>query len=395
MKRPVPSTSTRFRLFFALQYFGVGTFFPYAALYLSSIGLSGSQIGLLLAVVPLVSFMVQPLWGLLSDVYHLHRRALVLACFGVTLAITAFGLTTDVRLLLVFAIGHAVMRGPIGILGTALALEYLEREAARADFGSIRLWGSIGFAAASFGIGAWFVEDAVWWILPIYAVTYAALGVVAMTLPNAEVHGEVQWQEGLQLLRRERTLALFLAGILLIGFTLGVVNNYLAVYLNDIAAAGWVIGAALAISALLEVPLMARVPAFLRRWGMRLVLVGGAAALPLRWLLYTVIDEPLLVLPTQALHSIGMMALLVVGVYYVDRLLVPKWRASGQALYTASLHGIGPSLGLFVAGYVYEHAGITLVWLACAVVGLFGTLLLAHVVHVPQPASAADKYVSM
>ena len=383
MTRPSLSTAARFRLFFALEYIGIGTFFPYAALYLSSIGLPGGQIGLLLAVVPLVSFLVQPLWGLISDVYKLHRRALVLGCFGVAVAMTGFGLTTDVRLLLVFAILHAVMRGPIGILGTSLALEYLERESTRTGFGSIRLWGSIGFAAASFGIGAWFVEGAVWWIIPVYALTYATLGIVAMTLPNAEVHGEVRWQEGLQLLRKERALAIFLLGTLLIGFTVGVVNNYLAVYLDSIAAAGWIIGAALALSALFEVPLMAKVPAFLNRWGLRLVLVGGAAVLPVRWLLYALIDRPILVLPTQILHSIAMMSLLVVGVYYVDQLLVARWRASGQALYTATLHGIGPSLGLFVAGFVYEQAGITLVWLVCALVGLCGTLILGLVVHSP------------
>lgn len=390
MSPTVLSTATRFRLFFAIEYFGIGTFFPYAALYLSSIGLPGAQVGLLLAVVPLVTFLVQPLWGLVTDVYRLHRRALVLACFGVAGSITGFGLTTDVRFLLLFAVCHAIMRGPIGILGTALALEYLERESAGSAFGSLRLWGSIGFALASFGIGAWFVEDAVWWIIPVYAGTYAVLGLVALTLPDAEVHGEVRWQEGLQLLRHERTLAVFLAGALLIGFTMGVVNNYLSVYLNNIAAAGWIIGVALALSALFEVPLMAAVPAFLNRWGLRLVLVGGAAVLPVRWLLYTIIDRPLLVLPTQVLHSIAMMSLLVVGVYYVDRLLVARWRASGQALYTAALHGIGPSLGLFVAGFVYEQAGITLVWLVCALVGLTGTLILGLAVHSPQPSSATE-----
>ena len=394
MTRAPLSTAARFRIFFALQFVGVGTFFPYAALYLSSIGLSGGQIGLLLAILPLVSFLVQPLWGLFSDVYRLHRRVLVLACFGVALSMLGFGLTTDLRLLLLFTILHAVMKGPIGILATSLALEYLERESLQAGFGSMRLWGSIGFAAASFGIGAWFVENAVWWIVPFYAVTHAALGIVAMTLPNAEVHGEVQWREGLQLLRKERSLTIFLLGILLIGFTVGIVNNYLAVYLDDIAAAGWVIGAALALSALLEVPLMASVPAFLRRWGMRLVLVGGVAVLPLRWLLYAIIDRPLLVLPTQALHSIAMTSLLVVGVTYVDRLLIAKWRASGQALYTAALHGIGPSLGLFAAGFIYERAGISLVWLVSALVAMLGTFILALVVHSPVVVQRQQKVVS-
>jgi hypothetical protein len=247
---------------------------------------------------------------------------------------------------------------------------------------------------ASFGVGAWFVDDAVWWILPGYATAYALLGLVALTLPNAEVHGEVRWQEGLSLLHRERALVVFLAGALLIGFTIGVVNNYLSVYLDNIEAAGWIIGAALAISALFEVPLMAGVPAFLERWGLRLVLVGGAAVLPVRWLLYALIDRPLLVLPTQVLHSIAMMSLLVVGVYYVDRLLLPRWRASGQALYTAALHGIGPSLGLFTAGFVYEQAGITPVWLLCAAVGLTGTLILGFTVHSPVVAQSQQQKIA-
>ena len=388
------STATRFRLFFALEFVAIGAFFPYIALYFSSIGLDGSQIGLLLALLPLVSFLVQPLWGLFSDVYHLHRRALVLACFGVALSMLGFGLTTALPLLLLFTILHAMMKGPINLLATSLALEYLEREALPDGFGSMRLWGSIGFSVASFGIGAWFVDNAVWWIVPFYAVAHVALGLVALTLPDAEVHGEAHWREGLHLLRKERSLAIFLLGILLVGFTTGIVNNYLAVYLVDIAAAGWLIGAAQALSALLEVPLMARVPAFLNRWGMRLVLVGGVAMLPVRWLLYAVIDRPLLVLPTQALHSIAMTSLLVVGVTYVNRLLLARWRASGQALYTAALHGIGPSLGLFAAGFIYEQAGITLVWLASALVGLVGTLILALVVHTPVTVRARHKVVS-
>jgi MFS family permease len=384
------NNNNRFRLFYALQYIGVGIFFPYVALYLTSIGLRGSQIGLLLALVPLISFLVQPLWGFVSDLHHLHRRALVLACSGVVVSMIGFALTENFWLLILFTILHAVMKAPVGVLVTALALEHLEREPSGASFGSYRLWGSIGFAAASFAVGALLVNNAIWWIIPLYGLSNLALVAVALIIPDATVHGEIRWQDGFRLLRRERTLIGFLAGILLVGFTLGIVNNYLAVYLTDIEAAGWVIGLALAISALFEVPLMAGVPTFIRRWGIRLVLVTGIAMLPLRWLLYIIIDRPLFVLPTQLLHSIAMMSLLVVGVLYVDRLLDPKWRASGQALYTASLHGIGPSIGLLMAGLIYQQAGITPVWLLSFIVASVGTAIVGLVVYrhparQPQP----------
>jgi MFS family permease len=388
--KPTVSTDNRFRIFFALQFAGVGIFFPYAALYLSSIGLSGGQVGLLLALVPLIGFLVQPVWGFVSDLHHVHRRALVFACFGVVVSMIGFASTEEFWLLLIFAILHAVMKAPVGILVTALALEHLEREPSQVGFGSLRLWGSIGFAVASFGVGALLVNKAIWWILPLYGLCNLALAAVALTIPDAEVHGETRWQDGFYLLRKERTLIGFLLGSLLVGFTLGIVNNYLAVYLTDIAAAGWVIGVALAISALFEVPLMARVPVFISRWGIRLVLVTGIAMLPLRWLLYIFIEEPFLVLPTQVLHSIAMTSLLVVGVLYVDRLLIAKWRASGQALYAASLHGVGPSIGLLAAGFIYQQAGITPVWVLSFVVASLGTAIIGIVVYrnpakQPQP----------
>lgn len=389
---PTINTDNRFRLFFALQFAGIGIFFPYAALYLTSIGLSGGQIGLLLALLPLIGFLVQPLWGLVSDVHHLHRYALVFACLGVAVVMVGFAMTQNFWILLSLTILHAVMKAPIGILVTSLALEHLAREPTETGFGSLRLWGSIGFAVASFGIGALFVEDAIWWILPLYALSNFALAAVALTIPDAEIHDQVNWREGLSLLRREHVLSRFLLGLLLIGVTLGIVNNYLSIYLTDIGAAGWIIGTALAISALVEVPLMARVPVFVGRWGIRLVLIAGVAMLPVRYLLYYVIEQPILVLPTQILHSIAMMSLLVVGVLYMDRLLAPKWRASGQSLYTASLHGLGPSIGLYTAGIIYQRAGIEIVWLLSAAVALLGTTILAYVVY-RQPASQPQQEI--
>jgi PPP family 3-phenylpropionic acid transporter len=200
----------------------------------------------------------------------------------------------------------------------------------------------------------------------------------------------VGWQEGITLLKHEPILAAFLLGALITGMTLGIVNQYLAVYLEDINATGWIIGLALAISALPEVPLMAVVPRMLARWGLAIVLIGGIAVLPVRWLLYTVITNPILVLPIQVLHGVGMTALLVVGVIFVDRLLSRNWRATGQALYAAALYGIGPGIGLFSAGVLYERGGIVPVWSFAALMGLAGLAIVTWSVRAPahQPVAS-------
>ena len=376
------SINNRFRLFFGVQFAGIGIFFSYIALYLNSLDLTGSQLGLLFALIPLVSFLMQPLWGFATDIYHRQRLALVFACFGVTAAMIGMAQAKTFWPILLFTVIHAVMFAPIPILSTALALEHLNRQASSGNFGTLRLWGSIGYALSTFGIGSWLLDQGkIWWILPLYGLCNVILGLTALSLPDADVHGQSSWREGLTLLQRQRGLALFLFAIILIGFTHGIVNYYLAVYLTDIGAVGWIIGLALALSALFEVPFMGRAHLFMARWGVRPVLLFGMSMLVLRWFLYIFITEPLLVLPTQILHSIGMTALLIVGVLYMDRLLEPKWRTSAQSLYAASFSGIGPAVGLYFAGLLYSGHGIQSVWVFTTLAGGAGTIILAFAVY--------------
>ena len=377
------SARRRFQLFFALEYAGVAVFLPYLALYLHQVGLSGAQVGLLLGLLPLVGFLVQPLWGLLGDIYNLRRTALTIGCLGVALGAAAFGMTAEFYLLILIITFMAIMRGPIAPIGTALALEHLEGENRRDEFGSLRLWGSISFVIVSIITGAFIIEQSLGAIVWIFSAIMILLAFLSLFLPDAPVSQKAGWRDGAMLLKREPILAAFLLGILFTGMTFGIANQYLVVYLEDINATGWTIGLALAISAIPEVPLMAAVPRMMARWGLATVLIGGVAALPLRWLLYTIITNPILVLPTQVLHGIGMTALLVVAVIFVDRLLSSHWRATGQALYAAALFGIGPGIGLFSAGLLYERGGIVPVWIFATLVGLAGLAVVAWAVRAP------------
>jgi len=377
------STRRRFQLFYALQFGGVGLFMPYLALYLHHIGLPGFQIGILLGTMPLVSFLVQPVWGLLSDIYGLRRTALIIGCFGVGLSTLGFAMTANFYWLFLVILLWSVMRGPISPTGTALALEYLENENKKDEFGALRLWGSISFSITSFLVGAFVIDVAIEAIIYLYSFIMLLLTLLTFTLPDAPITQKANWREGATLLKRDPVLGAFLFGALIVGMTLGIVNQYLAVYMEDINATGWIIGIAMGLSALPEIPLMATVPKMLGRWGLNVILIGGVAVLPVRWFLYTFITEPLLVIPTQILHGIGMTALLVVGVIYVDRALSRNWRATGQSLYSASLYGIGPSIGLFAAGALYEGGGIWPVWVFSTVAGLAGLGIITWAVRTP------------
>src|SRR5438445_13572539 len=63
MRRSIPLT-----LFWFVHMGSLGIFFPYFSLYLKeNTGLSGTQLGWILAIVPLVSIITQPLWAQVAD----------------------------------------------------------------------------------------------------------------------------------------------------------------------------------------------------------------------------------------------------------------------------------------------------------------------------------------
>jgi PPP family 3-phenylpropionic acid transporter len=384
------TAATRFKLSYLLFFAAIGILFNYYALYLQRVGLSGTQVGIVLAVLPLARVLSQPFWGLIGDIYRLRRVILSAACFGSALAALALDRSDGFGWLLGVTVVLAILNGPIGPFCDALTLEHLERESRRQEFGSLRLWGSVGFAVASFVIGALVIGDSIRSIIYLYSGTMALMGLVTATLPDVPHSTQATWRGSQSILRGNPSLIRFLVGITLIGTTLGVVNSYLIVYLTDIGSAGWISGLTFALAGILEVPLMAYASALIQRWGLRAVLLGGVALQPLRWMLYTVITIPLLVVPTQLFHSIAMLSLLVAGVLYTDQLLASHWRATGQTIYAAALHGIGPSIGIFAAGAIYEYAGIGMVWWACVAANLLGVAIMAWAVWMPRMAIGDD-----
>lgn len=120
-------------------------------LYLKHQGLSGTEIGWVLATGPLASIFAQPFWGYMSDKFKTVKWILLICVIGLILGSTIFfQMTTLVSILIVGAIFYFFTTA-IGGLGDSLAQRRADE--LKINFGSIRTWGSIGFATSSLLIG--------------------------------------------------------------------------------------------------------------------------------------------------------------------------------------------------------------------------------------------------
>ena len=79
-------------LFWFTYMASLGIYFPYFSLYLrENAGLSGTQLGLVLAVPPLIGMVAQPFWGQVADRTGARTRVLAFLSLGTAAGYLALG----------------------------------------------------------------------------------------------------------------------------------------------------------------------------------------------------------------------------------------------------------------------------------------------------------------
>jgi len=141
-----------FRLVYITFYASLGALMPYLPVYYHSLGHSGQAIGLLGAVKPITTFLVAPIWGIVSD--YIQNPNLILQLTFVTSFIfqSLLPLKNDVKFLVWIVFITALFNAPVKSLIDSMVLNNLSDED-KGQYGKLRLWGQLGFGIGSGAIG--------------------------------------------------------------------------------------------------------------------------------------------------------------------------------------------------------------------------------------------------
>jgi MFS transporter, PPP family, 3-phenylpropionic acid transporter len=162
---------------FYVLYFGtVGVSLPFMPGYFKTLGFSGAESGALLAIGPLFSLVMPPLWGQLTD--RTGRPGLVLFV-TTTGGALGYGLlahaTTFSEALLALSL-HATFASSLSSLADTLALHHVQHHGG--SYARVRIWGSIGFVLVSLPFGFLITElDRTTVLVPLVLLSLAALSV--------------------------------------------------------------------------------------------------------------------------------------------------------------------------------------------------------------------------
>ncbi len=345
------------RLLYVLIYCSGVSWSPFLSVYLRQVGLSGLQIGTLSGIGPAVMLVSQPLWGLVADLRG-RRRTLLLTMLASALLLPGFAWPGGFWFLLGWSILHGSLSNPVSPLIDSLVLDHLERQG-NGSFGHIRLWGAVGWAVGALVVGRAIAGRDIR-LMFAFGAAFMLLGWALVWRGTVGLRGTgslgKRWRGAGDLLR-SRKLVTFLALIVLMQLGTAAVWTFFPVYMTELGAPREMLGYAISIRGLSELPLYLAAAAIIRRYGSGKVFILTVLVFGVRVLLYSAIKVPALAMAVEATHGLSFSLFLVSAVDYIHRLVPREWRATGQALFTAAFFGAGGILGNALSGLLYDRLG--------------------------------------
>ncbi|KRG10905.1 hypothetical protein ACA29_20025 [Lederbergia galactosidilytica] len=244
------------------------------------------------------------------------------------------------------------------------------------SYGSIRVWGSIGFAIASFVLGNLIGGIGIEYLWIIYSIIMIGVLFLATRLMDPVVERKPLTKIGFQRAFRNLRFLFFLIAILFIAIPHRMNDSMLALYLKSLGASEGRIGLAWTFSALSEAPVVAIMYLLMRRIPSLLVLLGMAGSFYTgRWFLYGLLSDPMMIIYSQALHSVTFAIFMVSALQYIAKIIPEEMLATGQTAYYATFNGLATIIGSAAGGYLMDLYGGGFIYKIGAISAFIGTVL--------------------
>ena len=240
-------------IYYLAYWAAIGIYNPFTNVYFANLGLSGREIGLLSALLPLMTLTVAPALAGLADRRGWRVRILALALVGMGIALMLLSLPRSFLVLAPIMALLALARSPIGPVADSLVARMAVRY--RLNFGGTRLWGSFGFAMVAVASGALWQRVGYSFMFALAGLAFLPVALCAQLLEEGPVI-ERAARRPLREVGRDRGLIVLMAAACVVGAALGMDGAFQGVYVNHLGGGGLLIGLLFGVSAFSELPSM-------------------------------------------------------------------------------------------------------------------------------------------
>ena len=342
-----------------LEYVIWGSWLPLLALYLGNVlGFTGAEIGWIFATQAVASIVGLFAGGQIADRLMATEKLLAVSHGIGGAAMFALAAQRSFWPFFALMLVYQLVYVPTLSLTNSICFHHLGD--ARHEFGRIRLWGTIGWIAASWPFvfilrsktGAE-LASALSSIFVVAALASFALAALSLTLPPTPPARTVREKNApLEAIRLLAVPAFFI--LFFVTFLDALVHQaYFQLTSPFLERAGlpanWIMPA-MSIGQIAEIGTMAVLGTVLRKLGWKTTFAIGIAAHALRFFVYSIGDPLWLMVAVNVVHGMCYAFFFAAVYIFVDEYFPADSRASAQGLFNLLILGLGPFVGSLLWG---------------------------------------------
>lgn len=360
----------------------------FLSVFLTAIGFSAGQMGLMTAALNGVGIISQPTWGVISDRIRSVKRCFMLCMAGTALcALAVPGLSQGgggwLPVLAVVLVVMYFFFHPSNMMMELWLVRVSSHPQLRIPYGSVRSWASVGYALFSLAFvpvtRAMHVRNVYY-----FFAGFAALSILLTALIPAESEGNPAREQ------RQRLRDMPFRSILdtwIVGYAVFEVLyqipfswrvTYMVFTLPEFQVDNSLYGALMFAAGICEVPMLLMVRRFSGRFGWGWPLMLSVALLSAEYLLYALGHSVVTLFAAQLLRGFSY-ALYVASRYqYLSRLAPEGMEASTQAMVN-SISAVASLAAAAAGGFLLEALGTRSFFaLLCVLQLISGLFFIAH-----------------
>ena len=385
--------------------FGVwGAYLTSVGIYLVGVGLGG-EIGWFFAVQGVVSIFMPATMGTIADRWVPARKMLALchAMAAIFMALTGYmGMTrgneiTFAELFVPYSLSVAFFMPTIALSNSVsyIVLGNEGKDTVRI-FPRIRVLGTVGFILSMWmtdllgfkdSYNQFFASAALGAIMAIYSLTMPACK------PDSSHKGALSgMKSGALDILSDKQVAIFFLFAMLLGAALQISNGYTGAYLGSFAAveeyrATFAVNHPIIMTSLSQISetlCILLIPFFLKRYGIKRVIIISMVAWAMRFLLLGAGNPGngvWMFALSMLVYGIAFDFFNISGSLYVNSVVDEKRRSGAQGLFMLATNGLGASIGMIAAQWVVNCSlaggGWTMAWYIFAAYAAVLALLFA------------------
>ena len=354
-------------------FFGMGAFFPLLSQYMKYIGFSGIQIGTSMSLGTLVAIISQPLWGFLNDKSQKTKEILGLMLLTTSIILLFF---PAIRNFYMFAITFSLFQFflcGIGPINDAMILQ------TDFEYGSIRQWGSIGFAVAAFVCGILVDNIGMYIIFKVAIVAFIISIIFLKTLPVEKSSTSTIKLNEVKELLKNKNYTLFLLGVFFIGGTMNANNTYFSILYISLGGTMTGVGFAFLLFCSSEAPFMKNSSKIINKIGIEKMIIFSALIFSLRWFWYSTSPDPKLMIIFFFLQGMSIGVFIAGAVQYIKQHTKTSQRTTALAFYGSFSMGVGSIFCIFISGLIIDCFEIDTVYSFYFIWSMIGLGILFYV----------------